>query len=604
MIQGRLKPHALGRGFAVILATALAAGPALAGSAPTVLSGTLRVFMCEDPHCERPADSAPGWRSHALGPRGIAGSLEQREGVGWAILSFPLSRELAAIPDPALLITSPADAEVATYNGVPTGGEGVIGPRYLAVPGGPRLLVLPPAAVHAGPNELALKVLFAEVNTKAFSGPILFGQRDRIELEREVLRRPLLTSEAAFMSLFLVMIVFFSFLISRGVVRSDDVLFSAFLVIYTASFVLDSHLLDLSGLASPRLEHFQAIIMRVLSLVVLSLVTTISGQRFGRTYKLFAAAAIAMLLAVIVLQPLQALQWLVVPRKIMLGMLGAYYLFLVARAMYERRPDAGPVFVGVVAYVAGSRLDLYWGIAARDYGTGIFALAMLYTITSRHARLRARVEEISARLLDAHEEERRRIARDIHDSVGQSLLALRLKLQMSASKFAPQCAAAGETLPALAAETGAIVDELRRTVLDLRPAITETPGVAPAFQAYASAVAVQRGWELCFHEGQQPIPDLPARVRTHLFRVFQEMLANIQRHAGAMRVDISLYRDGSRLVLQVSDDGRGFDPDRPADPGGIGLETMRERAELLGGTLAIESEPQRGTAVTVEIPLQ
>jgi two-component system sensor histidine kinase UhpB len=152
----------------------------------------------------------------------------------------------------------------------------------------------------------------------------------------------------------------------------------------------------------------------------------------------------------------------------------------------------------------------------------------------------------------------------------------------------------GDALPQLAAAATAIVDELRRTVLDLRPTVTETPELGPAMRAYAAVIAAQREFELHFHEGRRPLPELPERVRTHLFRVFQEMLANVQRHAGAKRVDVW-------LVLQTADDGRGFTPGEAG--GGIGLTTMRERAELLGGSFAIESSPARGTVVTVEFPL-
>jgi signal transduction histidine kinase len=341
--------------------------------------------------------------------------------------------------------------------------------------------------------------------------------------------------------------------------------------------------------------------MRVLTLVILSLVTTISGRGFGRVYALFAAVAVAAVLATIVLVPLESLQSLVVPRKIMLGLFGAYYLFLVARAVQQRLPDAVPVFVGVAAYVVGSRLDLFGGIAARDYGTGAFALAMLYPTTSRHSRLRRRAADITGGLLDALAEERRRIARDIHDGVGQSLLALRLRLQMLAGRAGARDASAMEALPGIADEAGAIVEELRRTVLDLRPVIFETADIAAAFRAYASSVAVHGGFELHFHEGRQALPALPVRMKTHLFRIFQEMLTNVLRHAGATRVDVSLHRDGARLVLQVSDDGRGIDADDIG--GGIGLETMRERTELLGGAFTVESASSRGTAVTVEIPM-
>lgn len=587
--------------LALLAAAACAAGPARATSPRKALSGELRLVMCAEADCPRPADDAPGWNAYPFGAEGLAKSPEHHEGVGWAVLTFTLPPDLAGLERPALMSLSPADAEVATLNGTPAGGEGVIGPRFLAVPGGPRFLELPRAALRPGGNELTMKLLFAEKNAKAFTGPVLIGERDWIALECERQRRPFIATEGAFAGLFLVMIVLFAFLIARGVVRSDYVLFSTFLALFTAGFLLDSHLLYFSGLASPWTEQLQAVLRRCLTVAVLALVTVVTGNRFGRAFALLVVPAAALLLLEIVLTPLQALHTLAGPRKALLGIYAVWYLFLAARAVQARRPDAVPVFVGVTAYAAGSRLDLYLGIAAREYGTGAFALAMLFTITSRHARLRERIEEISARLLDAHEEERRRIARDIHDGIGQSLLALRLKLQMLAGRVAPSCALPDDALPQLAAEAGVIVDELRRTVLDLRPTVTETPELATAMRAYAAAIAAQREFELHFHEGRQPLPELPERTRIHLFRVFQEMLANVQRHAGAKRVDVSLHRDGGRLVLQTSDDGRGFTPGGAG--GGIGLATMRERAELLGGSFAIESSPARGTVVTVEFPL-
>lgn len=586
---------------AAALAWALVAAPVAAAPAPTPLSGTLRLAMCEGADCERPPEGAADWRSFVLGPGGIAEQVEHHEGVGWAVVSFTLTPELAALGEPALLFTTPADAEVATLNGVPAGGEGVIGRRYLAVPGGPRTLALPRAALRHGRNELVLKVLFAEISANVFSGPLLIGEQARVALERELLRRPLYASEAAFLSLFLLMIVLFVFLAVRGVVRSDYVLFATFLVLNTVVFLLDSHIVYDAGLASPWTEHAQALLRRSVTPVALALVTTVTGGRFGRIFAAFAAPAVVLVVLELFAPPLWSLHGLATPRKTVLGALGLYYLFLAARAIHARHSDAWPAFVGVIAYVVGSRLDLYLGIAARDYGTGAFALAMLFTITSRHARLRVRIEEISARLLDAHEEERRRIARDIHDSVGQSMLALRLKLQMLAGRDRAQ-GEVGETLPALAEDAGAIVEELRRTVLDLRPVFSDSDEYAPAMRGYAAAVTARRGLELHFHEGRQALPALAQRERTHLFRIFQEMLANVVRHAGAKRVDVSLHRKGQLLVLQVSDDGRGFVSGSVG--GGIGLETMRERAELLGGTLAVASAPKLGTAITVEISLR
>lgn len=344
--------------------------------------------------------------------------------------------------------------------------------------------------------------------------------------------------------------------------------------------------------------YAQQVISSVRSLAMLCLVTDVTGSRFGVVFRVFGVAIAGFVALDLILPPLGALTLLDVPRKILFGVLGVYYLALSASAVRRRREDALPVLIGVASYVVGSRLDVFWGIALRDYAIAAFALCMLFALTSRHARLRNRLEEISARLLDAHEVERRRIARDIHDGVGQSLLALRMRLQKLAATARRGAAPAIEPLEAMAADTGGILEEVRRLSMDLRPSFVESMSLKSLLDWYGSSFAETHGLGFCISDRTTGVPDPGPRVKDNLYRIYQEILTNVIKHAAASRVEVSLYRDGSLLVLEVADNGRGFSD---VGGGGIGLETMRERAELLGGRCRCESGPGRGTKVRVEV---
>jgi signal transduction histidine kinase len=493
----------------------------------------------------------------------------------------------------------PADAERVFLNGEPAGGLGDIKPRYATATAGPRVLPLPRAALREGPNEIVFSSLLAGLNARFSMGPFLLGERIEVQAAAERLFHPIIATEAAFFSMFIVVFLFYGFLVLKRVVRSDYLFFMAFIALYAASFSLGSNFLHRDQVVEAGYVHAQAILGSLRTLVMLGLVTRVTGNRFGPVFRFFAAVAAGFLVLDLLLPPLTALTALDAPRKLLLAALGVYYLVVSASAVRQRREDAVPVLTGVAVYVAGSRLDLFWGVAVRDYALAAFALCMLYALTSRHARLRNRIEEISTRLLDAHEVERRRIARDIHDGVGQSLLALRLKLQkLAAAAGKGGLAPARPPLDALAGDTEIILEEVRRLSMDLRPSFVESMSLKDLLQWYGSSFAEARGLDFHLRDGSVSVPDPGPRVKDNLYRIYQEILTNVAKHAAASRVEVSLSREGRFLVLQVADDGRGFSG---TGGGGIGLETMQERAELIGGRCLWESAPGRGTKVRVEV---
>jgi signal transduction histidine kinase len=213
------------------------------------------------------------------------------------------------------------------------------------------------------------------------------------------------------------------------------------------------------------------------------------------------------------------------------------------------------------------------------------AFAALYERKNLEILRRERaLARLSAKLLTAQEEERRRIARRIHDEVGQILAAARWALAAGEKEEAEKLLAQG-------------IEALRDLARELRPPLLDEAGLAPALRKLlanfsASGITVDAEIE------ETRYPEL---VETVAFRVIQEALENVRRHAQARRVFLRVEEEEGWLLGEVRDDGKGFDPERTTP--GLGLSGMREWVELLGGKLSVESQPGQGTRILFRLPL-
>jgi PAS domain S-box-containing protein len=221
---------------------------------------------------------------------------------------------------------------------------------------------------------------------------------------------------------------------------------------------------------------------------------------------------------------------------------------------------------------------------------------------------RKQAEEIRALLLNqvitVQEEERRRIARELHDETAQSLASLLLGLSaLQDVRSTKASRAQARELHQIATRALA---EVRRLAWALRPSVLDDLGLVTALERYTEDFARTRGIAVALEAiGIEP-ERMPAAVETALFRIMQEALSNVARHAGARHVRVTLQRHDGTVALLVEDDGHGFDPARPpagTAARGLGIHSMRERAAVHKGTLTIDAAPGRGTRITVEIPL-
>lgn len=217
-------------------------------------------------------------------------------------------------------------------------------------------------------------------------------------------------------------------------------------------------------------------------------------------------------------------------------------------------------------------------------------------------------DELLGRLLRkviaAQEEERKRLARELHDETSQQLTALGMQLDLI-DRTLPPDAQASRRLRDTKALVGRMVDDLHRVIYDLRPSMLDDLGLLPAIRWYAERLT-KRGVSVQFEFPEAP-PDLTPEARIAVFRVVQEALSNVERHARAETVLVGCDVSPGELTIEVEDDGVGFDPDemrQPRESGqGLGLLGMRERLALLGGTLNVESQPGNGTRVVIHVPL-
>jgi signal transduction histidine kinase len=222
---------------------------------------------------------------------------------------------------------------------------------------------------------------------------------------------------------------------------------------------------------------------------------------------------------------------------------------------------------------------------------------------------RKQAEEIRALLLNqvitVQEEERRRIARELHDETAQSLASLLLGLSALAE---------ARTLRGARAQAGELhqvatraLAEVRRLAWGLRPSVLDDLGLAVALERYVADFGGARGLAVVLETAGLDGGRVPAPVETALYRIMQEALSNVARHAQAQRAQVRVERSAATVTMTVEDDGSGFDLTQPPVPPttarGLGIHSMRERTAVLRGTFTIQSAPGRGTRVTVDIPL-
>lgn len=212
----------------------------------------------------------------------------------------------------------------------------------------------------------------------------------------------------------------------------------------------------------------------------------------------------------------------------------------------------------------------------------------------------AALEDLVGRTIEAQEDERRRLASEIHDGVTQQLVSAWYRLQACRRHLPDDVSRAQQELDRAQELVDAALDEARVAIYDLRPTMLDDLGLAPSVRALVPR-SLGEGVAMEVDVGDIALP--PHR-EVAIYRMAQEALNNIRKHANASWVGVTLRREGGEVVMRIRDDGRGFDTSRDRSRTSFGLLGMSERAALLGGRLSVESAPDGGTTIEVRLPVE
>lgn len=216
-------------------------------------------------------------------------------------------------------------------------------------------------------------------------------------------------------------------------------------------------------------------------------------------------------------------------------------------------------------------------------------------------RLTTALQRSRERLVLAGEEERRRIRRDLHDGLGPTLASQTFKLDTALELLETDPDAAANLLHSLKSQNQSLIADIRRLVYALRPPSLDELGLLVALQVHISQMSLgNNGLKVTVAAAPDPLPPLPAAVEVAAYRIVLEALTNVVRHARANQCQVSLEHTTDHLIITISDDGRGLPPETQP---GVGLISMRERTEELGGRFTITANPTSGTHITAVLPL-
>lgn len=277
------------------------------------------------------------------------------------------------------------------------------------------------------------------------------------------------------------------------------------------------------------------------------------------------------------------------------------------------KPFARTLTAGFLALILCSMPDAFastW--AGYDYATapisgvdlGVLTLTGIVGVVvfARYLANLDRLRVLGGQILREREEERRRLARDLHDGLGQSLQAMKMALQIEGSRSPDGNKAGALNHDELADQLSDRIKELRLLAREMHPALSEEANVIHSFESYARELRRQFGVEIAI-AAPETAGDWPGEVASQCYLIFKEAVGNAIRHGKAKWIDVRFAQEDGCLAMTVKDDGQGFDSTAADPTGGLGLKSIRERALLLGGACRIQSVASQGTEIEVELPL-
>lgn len=527
------------------------------------------------------------------------------------------------VTKPAIRLGIVNRADEVFLNGVRIGGEGRVGQLgslwHDIPPVMPRLYPFDTSLLkHSGDNVLTVRIgRFPYIDEGGFfNGPVaLVDYTDALPEVSAQLQR------FAGIDLFVFGIesLILAVALMAFIFGMRDRVMTFFLLLYMSYFLTvlrDQHFFYDLGFSS---EWFTLISVKAAGLMWVPLIefcAAILNRPVGRLGRLLQAATlldVCIGLPLGVGHPITAL-YILSPLVWVAIMVPAFVLltYWAAVAVWRRQSNGVPLLFGLGLMALLLTADISFGINSSIESTGqqigsfgitFFLLSLAAIVGLRMFKAEKALQEANANALSAHEQERGRLARDIHDGIGQWLSTIKLNLQLLKSDVEKGKGSSIQRVDELVGDVSHAIEDTRRIAHDLAPAFLEQHGLVVAMQSHADRFSIDRDIDISVEAPQKL--DLPETLRNHLYRVFQEALRNAVEHSGGTRINVSLARQTGRLTLTVEDNGIGLDRENEKRVANhLGLKSMTERANLLGGSLDTFTLSGRGTSVVIDVPIR
>ncbi len=548
------------------------------------------------------------WRSIIVPGSWQSQGIKSSRGLGWYRIHFSAPESFRKI-SPALLLGRIGDADEVFLNGVKIGGEGLIGESFVEATKVQRLYTIPSDLLRYNQDNLiAVRVMNTYLNGGIFDKNVTIGDYNLLLTEKYKRDKYVIVAEFCFFTLFALFFMSCLFFYIKGLRDREYVYFWFFITLYGTLFFIGSVTFYDTGLKTRFIQQVINAVSTLLPASLLLLLLHFYKERLTVYMKGIIVSFIGIVLMTTFFHTYTARMSLYTLWKIFFIITAAFLTFVAIKALVRQLYESGTIFIGIVGLIVGFILESLGGIDLVyttgfflwDYATVFFMICVMYALTSRYTRIKE-LQSASVKIFNAHEEERKRLARELHDGIGTSLVATKMKLEMLEAQANDNIPIYKRALPELISEIDHTIEELRAVSTDLRPSFLENTELVEAIKWHAKKVKGRSGIEVNVSSGD--IGQISLKIKENFYRIFQEALNNAVKHSGSTRVEVLLSRDKSYLVLEIQDDGRGFRPAGTGQDQGIGLYTIRERVELLGGIIRIRSSDKIGTDIFIEVPI-
>lgn len=550
------------------------------------------------------------WRSIIVPGSWQSQGIKSSKGLGWYRIHFTAPESFRKI-SPALLLGRVGDADEVFLNGVKIGGQGLIAETFVEATKVERLYPIPSGLLRYNQDNLiAVRVMNTYLNGGIFDKNVTIGDYYPLLIEKYKRDKYVILAEFCFFTFFAIFFMTCFFFFLKGLRDKEYIYFWLFISLYGVLFSLNSLNFFNAEYKTPFVQLVINTIAILLPANLFLLLMNVYQEKMNTFVKSILASYIFIFFIMTLFPFFTVKQNFYIIWKISFILTAAFLFFYAIKAYGRKLYESGPILLGITGLMIGfvlesvAGLDLLQitGFFLWDYSAGFFMICVMYALTSRYTRIKD-IQSASIRIFNAHEDERKRLARELHDGIGTSLLAIKLKLQMLDAKAKEGTIVGNEAFPELISEIGHSINELRDVAMDLRPSFLENVELADAIDWHAKRVQERLGVSIKI--SIENMIKLSVKTKETLYRIYQEAISNAIKHSGATMIEVVLRRDGNFLHLEVKDNGKGFEPHgKGKKTPGIGLDTIKERVELLGGFLNIKSSEKKGTSIYIEVPVE